>query len=183
MSVYRRLVPFVRPHGWRMAGAIAGNIGAALLDAFSLALLIPFLNTLFDQPPISLKAGGLVGSAARDGWCAARSHGQDGLAAQRHLHRYRRGRGEESAGVGRGPVRRDAPGVRHARHPERAVRPPGAPASFVFHAHEDGPDPLARHHGHRRDAPHSDADRDAVAPERSAGAELHRVSSSSSRGR
>jgi subfamily B ATP-binding cassette protein MsbA len=42
-----------------MAGAIAGNIGAALLDAFSLALLIPFLNTLFDQPPISLKAGGL----------------------------------------------------------------------------------------------------------------------------
>lgn len=42
-----------------MAGAIIGNIGAALLDAFSLALLIPFLNTLFDQPPISLKAGGL----------------------------------------------------------------------------------------------------------------------------
>jgi subfamily B ATP-binding cassette protein MsbA len=44
-----------------MAGAIAGNIGAAVLDAFSLALLIPFLNTLFDQPPISLKAGGLSG--------------------------------------------------------------------------------------------------------------------------
>ena len=44
-----------------MAGAIIGNIGAALLDAFSLALLIPFLNTLFDQPPISLKAGGLSG--------------------------------------------------------------------------------------------------------------------------
>jgi len=61
MSVYRRLAPFVRPHGWRMAGAIAGNIGAALLDAFSLALLIPFLNTLFDQPPINLKAGGLSG--------------------------------------------------------------------------------------------------------------------------
>ena len=59
MSVYRRLAPFVRPHGWRMAGAIAGNIGAAMLDAFSLALLIPFLNTLFDQPPIGLKAGGL----------------------------------------------------------------------------------------------------------------------------
>jgi subfamily B ATP-binding cassette protein MsbA len=59
MSVYRRLAPFVRPHGWRMAGAIAGNIAAAMLDAFSLALLIPFLNTLFDQPPIGLKAGGL----------------------------------------------------------------------------------------------------------------------------
>ncbi len=42
-----------------MTGAIAGNIAAAMLDAFSLALLIPFLNTLFDQPPIGLKAGGL----------------------------------------------------------------------------------------------------------------------------
>ncbi len=59
MSLYRRLLPFVRPHGWRMAGAIAGNIGAAVLDAFSLALLIPFLNTLFDQPPIGLGGGGL----------------------------------------------------------------------------------------------------------------------------
>jgi subfamily B ATP-binding cassette protein MsbA len=44
-----------------MAGAIVGNITAAVLDAFSLALLIPFLNTLFDQPPIPLKAGGLSG--------------------------------------------------------------------------------------------------------------------------
>src|SRR6187549_2837314 len=59
MSVYRRLAPFVKPHSGRMAGAIAGNIVAAVLDAFSLALLIPFLNTLFDQPAIPLKAGGL----------------------------------------------------------------------------------------------------------------------------
>ena len=59
MSLYRRLLPFVRPHGWRMAGAIVGNIGAAVLDAFSLALLIPFLNTLFDQPPIGIGGGGL----------------------------------------------------------------------------------------------------------------------------
>ena len=57
MGVYRRLLPFLRPHSWRMAGAIVANIAAAMLDAFSLALLIPFLNTLFDQPPISLKAG------------------------------------------------------------------------------------------------------------------------------
>jgi subfamily B ATP-binding cassette protein MsbA len=54
MSVYGRLFPFVRPHRWRMVGAIAANIGSAVLDAFSLALLIPFLNTLFDQPPISI---------------------------------------------------------------------------------------------------------------------------------
>jgi len=33
------------------------NVAAAALDAFTLALLIPFLNILFDQPPISLKAG------------------------------------------------------------------------------------------------------------------------------
>jgi ATP-binding cassette, subfamily B, bacterial MsbA len=57
VAVYRRLLTFLRPHTWRMAGAIVANIAAALLDAFSLALLIPFLNTLFNQPPISLKAG------------------------------------------------------------------------------------------------------------------------------
>ena len=61
MSVYRRLIPFVRPHSGRMIGAIAGNVVAAVIDAFSLSLLIPFLNTLFDQPPIPLKAGGLAG--------------------------------------------------------------------------------------------------------------------------
>jgi subfamily B ATP-binding cassette protein MsbA len=37
-----------------MIGAVAANIGSAVLDAFSLALLIPFLNTLFDQPPITV---------------------------------------------------------------------------------------------------------------------------------
>src|SRR5579875_2127910 len=40
-----------------MTGAIIANIGAALLDAFSVALLIPFLNTLFDRPPLDIKAG------------------------------------------------------------------------------------------------------------------------------
>ncbi|MEO8194475.1 MAG: ABC transporter ATP-binding protein [Gemmatimonadales bacterium] len=63
MSVYGRLFPFLRPHRWRMVGAVVCNIGSAVLDAFSLALLIPFLNTLFDQPPISVggnKLGGLL---------------------------------------------------------------------------------------------------------------------------
>ena len=54
MSVYGRLWPYVRPHRWRMIGAVTTNIAAAVLDAFSLALLIPFLNTLFDQPPITV---------------------------------------------------------------------------------------------------------------------------------
>ena len=35
-----------------MVGTIACSIGAALLDVFSFTLLIPFLNTLFNQPPI-----------------------------------------------------------------------------------------------------------------------------------
>jgi len=55
--MYRRLLRYLRPHSWRMAGTIASNIGAAMLDAFSFALLIPFLNTLFDQPPLPLQAG------------------------------------------------------------------------------------------------------------------------------
>jgi subfamily B ATP-binding cassette protein MsbA len=55
--MYRRLLPFLRPHAWRLAATVACNVGAALLDAFSLALLIPFLNTLFEQPPINLQAG------------------------------------------------------------------------------------------------------------------------------
>ena len=54
MSVYGRLFPFVRPHRWRMVGSVACNITSAVLDAFTLALLIPFLNTLFDQPPITV---------------------------------------------------------------------------------------------------------------------------------
>jgi subfamily B ATP-binding cassette protein MsbA len=55
--MYRRLLPFLRPHTWRLGGAILCHIGAAALDAFSVALLIPFLNTLFGQPPINLRAG------------------------------------------------------------------------------------------------------------------------------
>lgn len=40
-----------------MGATMVCNVAAALLDAFSLALLIPFLNILFEQPPLSLKAG------------------------------------------------------------------------------------------------------------------------------
>ncbi|MEO8945428.1 MAG: ABC transporter transmembrane domain-containing protein [Gemmatimonadaceae bacterium] len=57
ISIYKRLLPFMRPHTWRMVGAIVTNIGAGLLDAFSVALLVPFLNTLFDRPPLDIKAG------------------------------------------------------------------------------------------------------------------------------
>ena len=59
MSVYGRLYPFLRPHRWRMAGAVAANMVSAVLDGFTLALLIPFLNTLFDQAPLPLGGSGL----------------------------------------------------------------------------------------------------------------------------
>jgi ATP-binding cassette, subfamily B, bacterial MsbA len=46
--MYRRLLTFLRPHRWRMAGTVACNILAAVLDVFSLTLLIPFLDRLFN---------------------------------------------------------------------------------------------------------------------------------------
>ncbi|MBL8980573.1 MAG: ATP-binding cassette domain-containing protein [Gemmatimonadetes bacterium] len=51
----RRLLPFLRPHAWRMAVTVACNLGAAVLDVFSLTLLIPFLDLLFDQQTTSVK--------------------------------------------------------------------------------------------------------------------------------
>src|SRR5687767_14835780 len=47
--MYRRLLWYLRPHSWRMAGTIACNVIAAALDVFSLTLLVPFLNALFGQ--------------------------------------------------------------------------------------------------------------------------------------
>src|SRR5207237_4296485 len=56
-SIYRRLMPYLRPHAWRMAITIVCNLLSALLDGFAIALLIPFLNILFHQPNTSLKSG------------------------------------------------------------------------------------------------------------------------------
>jgi subfamily B ATP-binding cassette protein MsbA len=50
MRLYRRLLRFLRPHSWRLAGNIVCNVTAAALDGIAFTLLIPFLNTLFDQP-------------------------------------------------------------------------------------------------------------------------------------
>jgi len=58
MGPYRRLLGFLRPHAWRMSAAIASNIVASVLDAFTFTLLIPFLNALFGQPQlIPIKIG------------------------------------------------------------------------------------------------------------------------------
>jgi ATP-binding cassette, subfamily B, bacterial MsbA len=53
-SHYRRLLDFLRPHWWRMAGTIACNLVAAVIDVFTITLLIPFLNALFNQPQSGL---------------------------------------------------------------------------------------------------------------------------------
>lgn len=48
MSTYRRLLLFLRPHMGRFVGNISANVVGAALDVAAFALLIPFLNVLFD---------------------------------------------------------------------------------------------------------------------------------------
>jgi len=50
--MYRRLLRFLRPHSGRMLGAIGASALAALFDAYSFSLLIPFLNALFGMPSL-----------------------------------------------------------------------------------------------------------------------------------
>jgi ATP-binding cassette, subfamily B, bacterial MsbA len=50
MRLYRRLLVFLRPHSWRLAGNVLCNVIAAALDGIAFTLLIPFLNTLFGLP-------------------------------------------------------------------------------------------------------------------------------------
>jgi subfamily B ATP-binding cassette protein MsbA len=51
--MYRRLLRFLRPHAWRLAGTVACNVGAAAMDVFAFTLLIPFLNALFGQEALT----------------------------------------------------------------------------------------------------------------------------------
>ncbi|MFL5584466.1 MAG: ABC transporter ATP-binding protein [Gemmatimonadaceae bacterium] len=55
--VYKKLLPYLRPHSWRMAITVVSNLLAALLDGFAIALLIPFLNILFHQPATAIPKG------------------------------------------------------------------------------------------------------------------------------
>jgi ATP-binding cassette, subfamily B, bacterial MsbA len=50
--MYRKLLRFLRPHAGRMLGAIGASALAAIFDAYSFALLIPFLNALFGMPSL-----------------------------------------------------------------------------------------------------------------------------------
>ena len=59
--MYRKLLRYLRPHSWRMIGTIGASMGSALLDAYSFALLIPFLNALFGEPSLLPAKSGLIG--------------------------------------------------------------------------------------------------------------------------
>ncbi|HEX6058852.1 MAG TPA: ABC transporter transmembrane domain-containing protein [Gemmatimonadaceae bacterium] len=59
--MYRRLLRFLRPHAWRMAATVVASIGAAIADVFTFALLIPFLNALFEQPGMGTSNAGALG--------------------------------------------------------------------------------------------------------------------------
>jgi subfamily B ATP-binding cassette protein MsbA len=50
--MYRRLLRFLRPHMGRMLGAMGASALAAIFDAYSFSLLIPFLNALFGMPSL-----------------------------------------------------------------------------------------------------------------------------------
>jgi ATP-binding cassette, subfamily B, bacterial MsbA len=58
--MYRRLLVFLRPHRWLMAGTVVSSVISAALDGFSFALLIPFLNALFGQQALPIGGGRLT---------------------------------------------------------------------------------------------------------------------------
>ncbi len=59
--MYRRLLRYLRPHAWWMAGTVVASFVAAALDGLSLALLSPFLTLLTggDAPPVERADGSL----------------------------------------------------------------------------------------------------------------------------
>ena len=58
--MYRRLLSYLRPHWWRMAGNVVSNVVGAALGAFSFTLLIPFLNALFREPSFLPRSSGWI---------------------------------------------------------------------------------------------------------------------------
>ncbi len=57
LEVYPRLLRFLKPHRGLMGLTVVTNIAAAILDVFSFTLLIPFLNALFGEPPLTNRPG------------------------------------------------------------------------------------------------------------------------------
>ncbi len=81
--MFRRLLPFVRPHRGRLIGTVICSVIAAALDAFSLTLLLPFLNALFKIANL-IPADGWIGEAQQ--WLLGRLlAGAPPLVALRHV--------------------------------------------------------------------------------------------------
>src|SRR5689334_2655790 len=57
---YRRLLEFLRPHWWRMAGNVVFNVIAAALNTFVFTLLMPFQNEIFNKDKL-ISVGGWLG--------------------------------------------------------------------------------------------------------------------------
>ncbi|MFQ5690464.1 MAG: ABC transporter ATP-binding protein [Gemmatimonadota bacterium] len=74
---FRRLLRFLRPHRRTFSWSLACMVLAALFDAFSLILLIPFLRSLFDMGPL-LPGGGRNPAERLIGWVAGPWLGEGG---------------------------------------------------------------------------------------------------------
>ncbi|HEX9483714.1 MAG TPA: ABC transporter ATP-binding protein, partial [Gemmatimonadaceae bacterium] len=79
--MYARLLRYLRPHAWRMAGTIACNVIAAALDVFSFTLLVPFLNALFGAPQLIPRASGSWVTSLQDALVGAFLNPNDRLGS------------------------------------------------------------------------------------------------------
>ena len=64
MKLYLRILSYLRPHGGVYVAAVVAAFLFAVMDAFSLVLLIPFLRTLFADRPGAGEGDGGVGAGA-----------------------------------------------------------------------------------------------------------------------
>ncbi len=149
---YRRLLVFLRPHWWRMAGNVVANVIGAALGAFSYTLLVPFLNTLVQPAESALEGGGLGrdGSALDDRRVRRPEQSATVVGGGDHRHHDRR-RDQERVRLARRPVRRVAPGIRHARHARRRLLAHAAAAAPLLPADEGRPGHLEDPVRHRSD--------------------------------
>lgn len=82
MGPYRRLQQFLRPYYGRVVGTLLLSGVANALSAFSYALFVPFLNTLFDHQPFDAGAGSQM-SRLLAGMGAWLLEGRESMAALR----------------------------------------------------------------------------------------------------
>ncbi len=57
MELYRRVLAYVLRYRWLIAATIGATVGFAIFDAFSMLMLIPFLNQLFGTSPLAIQSG------------------------------------------------------------------------------------------------------------------------------